>query len=625
MTASGSPLEPLDPERLRAQVRQALEAGDEPAALAAARELWAAAPGPASAGLMLAAMPRNAERLRVRVVRTFTVEPVLPLVRAEAAAYGVDLDIGVGPFNVWAQELLDPRSATYAAEPQVIVLASTTRELSRGLWDGFVGLRREDVDAEVDRVVAKLARVVAAARGNSNAHMLLHTLDAPAIPANGVLDAQRDGQLAAIARANAALRELCAEHENTWLVDYSRAMTGPALRDERRYRTTRTPWSNVGVVAVAKLWARHLVPLAGRVGKVLVLDLDNTLWGGVVGEDGVEGVALDDDHPGAAFRLVQQAALDLRNRGIVLALCSKNNFADAKAVFDTHPGMLLRLDDVASHRINWEDKASNLQAIAAELSVGLDSLVFVDDNPVERRWVRLRLPSVTVVELPADPYGFADAIRTCPVLERLSVTAEDERRPELYAAQRKRAELQAESGSVEDFLSSLEMVMRVESVNGRNLARAAQLTQRTNQFNVTTIRRNEAEISRLAEDPSVLAFMARLTDRFGDNGLIALVIAGVLGDELQIDTLLMSCRVIGRGVETALLAILGGLAQQRGLARVAGRFAATSKNAPSADLFDRHGFTCTHQGETERQYIASVHALPKLPPHLRIEGLEGLR
>ena len=618
-------MDALDPDRLREQARRALEQGDTSAALAAARELWAVAPGPASAGIVAKAMPLDAVRVKVRILRSCTVEPVVALLRAEAATYGVDLDLSLGPFNVWAQELLDPRSETYAAQPQIILLALTTRELSRPLWDGFAAMTRADIDAEIDRVTNDLARVVAAARANSSAQILLHTLDAPDVAAHGVLDAQREGQAVAFERIGAALRRLVASHENTWLVDYARAMAGHGMRDERRYRATRTPWSSAGMLAVAKLWARHLVPLSGRIGKVLVLDLDNTLWGGVIGEDGIDGIALGEEHPGAAFRMVQQAALDLGQRGILLALCSKNNFSDVSSVFDAHPGMLLRLEQIAAHRIDWNDKASNLRAIASELNVGVDSLLFVDDNPVERRWVRMQLPGVTVIELPADPYGYADAIRTCPLVERLAVTEEDQRRPELYAAQRRRAELEATSGSVEDFLASLQMVLQLERVDVRTIGRAAQLTQRTNQFNVTTIRRNEAELSRISADPSAVVVLARLTDRFGDNGIVGLVIARAIDQVLEIDTLLMSCRVIGRGVETALLAILGGIATRRGLGHIEGRYVPTAKNAPAADLFERHGFACTRASDEERHYSARVEAMPAIPAYLRTEGLEGLQ
>ena len=618
-------MDALDPEQLRAEVRQALDRGDQAGALGAARELWAAAPGPASASLVRATLPEAAPKLRVRVLRSCTVEPLVPLLRAEAAIYCVDLHVSLGPFNAWAQELLQPDSETYAADPEVIVLALTTRELSRPLWDGFAALDEGEIDAEVERVSAQLAQVVAAARSHCNAHLLLHTLDAPTHPANGVLDAQREGQRVALQRVAASLRALAREYENTWIADYGAAMADPGLRDERRYRSTRTPWSNAGALQVAKLWARHLLPLSGRLGKVLVLDLDNTLWGGVVGEDGVDGLALDDEHPGAAFRLTQQAALDMRRRGILLAVCSKNNLEDAKAVFEEHPGMLLSFEDLAAHRINWDDKASNLRAIAQELNVGVDSLVFVDDNRVERRWVRANLPEVTVIELPADPYGFAAAIRTCPLLDRVAVTAEDERRPQMYVAQRKRAELQAESASVEAFLTSLQMVLELETVNPRNLARAAQLTQRTNQLNVTTIRRSEAELASIVADPASCAFVGRLKDRFGDNGIIALVIAKTAGETLEVDTLLMSCRVIGRGVEAALLATLGRVAVHRGLARVFGRYVPTPRNRPAADLFARHGFACIGEGGDGKEFAASVDDVPAFPDYLSIAGAEDLR
>jgi FkbH-like protein len=318
--------------------------------------------------------------------------------------------------------------------------------------------------------------------------------------------------------------------------------------------------------------------------------LDNTLWGGVIGEDGMEGIKLGAEYPGADFQALQRAMLDLYHRGIILAVNSKNNEADAMAAIGAHPGMILRPRHFAALRINWQDKAQNLREIAAELNIGLDAIAFLDDNPVECSRVRQELPEVTVIELPKDSKDYAATLRNCAVFERLTFSAEDRERGRHYAEQRQRAELQTRATSIEDFYNSLRQEVEIEPVTPITLTRAAQLTQKTNQFNLTTRRYSEQRIAEMARSNEWRAYTAHVKDRFGDHGLVGVMIAKAGGDVWEIDTFLLSCRVIGRTVETALLAFLADEARAAGARQLQGWFLPTKKNAPAKSFYADHGF-----------------------------------
>jgi FkbH-like protein len=341
---------------------------------------------------------------------------------------------------------------------------------------------------------------------------------------------------------------------------------------------------------MAHEWMRFLVPLTGRIAKCLAVDLDNTLWGGVIGEEGMTGIKVGPEYPGAAFQAVQRALLDLSKKGILLALCSKNNLEDAMEALDKHPGMLVRSQHFAALRINWTDKAQNLREIAQELNIGIDSLAFLDDNPFEREQVRAALPEVTVINLPQDPLEYAATVRDCPVFERLTLSAEDQQRTAMYAEQRQRAGAEQSFQSKEDFFRFLEQEAELNPVSDLNLARIAQLTQKTNQFNLTTRRYTEAQIAEMAKQPGWNIFSIRVCDRFGDHGLVGVAIAHDQGEQCEIDTFLLSCRVIGRTVETALLAHMAKSAAERGCKRLQGWFLPTRKNAPARDFYSQHGF-----------------------------------
>jgi FkbH-like protein len=345
-----------------------------------------------------------------------------------------------------------------------------------------------------------------------------------------------------------------------------------------------------------ELVARLVAAARGRARKCLVLDLDNTLWGGVIGDDGLAGIVLGQGSGvGEAHLGLQAYAKRLRERGVILAVCSKNDPEIAEAAFRDHPEMLLRRADFAAFVANWDDKAKNLRAIAQALNIGLDALVFVDDNPVERARVRAALPEVAVPELPADPAHYVRTIAEAGYFEAVAFTADDRARAGQYAANLERASLAAEGG-IDEFLGALAMTVEFGPVNALNLARVTQLINKTNQFNTTTVRRTEAEVAALAADPRGLALQFRLLDRFGDNGIVSVMLLTPSGDALELVNWVMSCRVFGRQLEDEALNILADLARARGVTAIRAAFVPTPKNGVIADLFPRLGFRPDGEG-----------------------------
>jgi FkbH-like protein len=563
------------------------------------QELWRQEAGPAAAGFVLACFEKLRGRLRltpfrVAVARSFTVEPAIPLLRAAGYTAGMDLSVHLGDFNAYAQEILDAGSSLYRFQPDAVILAAQTSETAPDLWREHANLGASGCVAAVERVIRQFREWVSAFRGNSAAHLVLHGLENPLSASRGILDDQVEGgQTAAIQEVNRQLRCLARDFRGVYFLDYDAlvARYGRAnWRDERKWLTVRMPVAAHQLIHLAEAWMRFLHPLTGKLAKAVAVDLDNTLWGGVIGEDSMAGIRVGMEYPGAAYRAVQQALLDLYRRGILLAVCSKNNAEEALEALSRHPGMLLRPEHFAAMRINWNDKAQNLLELAAELNIGIDAMAFLDDNPVERQHVRRELPEVIVLEPPSDPMGYAQAVRDSPVFERLSLSEEDRQRGAYYAAERQRLELRQSAGTREDFYRSLRQEAEIAPVTPMTLARIAQLTQKTNQFNLTTRRYSEAQLAAMTPPDGWHVRSIRVSDCYSDNGLVGVAITRDQGEAREIDTFLLSCRVIGRTVETALLSRLVDEARAAGMRRIQGWFLPTKKNMPAAEFYRQHGF-----------------------------------
>jgi FkbH-like protein len=612
---SNSPSDPKatehNPSNLRAEVDSLIAQGAFDLASRRLAELWRRDPASGTASFVTSRLDELCNKLREKtrdklgdklgltkfklaILRSFTVEPIVPLLRAEAFAYGIDLEVHVGDFNTYVQDMLDSQSSLYRFAPNAVVLAVRADQAAPELWRDFADLAPEAAQQAAERVVRSYEQWIATFRKHSQAALIVHSLERPSSPSLGILDDQSEaGQSGLIRQINRELRRITAGFHGVYVLDYDALVArhgSEHWHDERKWLTARLPIAASHLLHMARDWTRFIVPLSGRTAKVLVFDLDNTLWGGVIGEDGMTGIKVGPEYPGAAYQALHRALLDLSRKGILLAVCSKNNLDDAMEALEKHPGMLVRPKHFAAIRINWTDKAQNLREIAEELNVGIDALAFLDDNPFEREQVRAALPEVTVIDLGKNPLEYASAVRNCAAFERLTLSSEDRQRTEMYAAQKQRAGAEQNFQSKEDFFRFLEQEAELEPVSDLTLARISQLTQKTSQFNLTTRRYTEPQIADMAKKPDWQIFSIRVRDRFGDHGLVGVAIAHDEGEQCEVDTFLLSCRVIGRTVETALLAHLAESAVQRGCKRLVGWFLPTKKNAPARDFYLQHGF-----------------------------------
>jgi FkbH-like protein len=590
----------------RTEIEGSMEGGEWRRAARLAQSLWEREGGSATANFVAGCFERMRPHLdltphRCAILRSFTVEPLVPLLQAAAFAAGMDLTVHVGEFNTYAQELVDTGSGLYGFVPQTVILAVQTRDLAPELWGDFAGLDPAKCDSVVDRVTGQFAGWIGALRNHSQANLVIHSLEAPVSPALGVLDSQSErGQTAAIQAINQKLCRLAQDNRGVYILDYDGLVARYGREqwaDKRKWLSVRLPLAAPSLMRLVREWMRFLHPLTGKVAKAVAVDLDNTLWGGVIGEDGMAGIQVGSEYPGAAYRELQRALLDLSQRGILLAVCSKNNTEEALAALGNHPGMLLRPRHFAAMRINWQDKARSLREIAAELNIGLDAVAFLDDNPVEREQVRRDAPEVLVLELPAEPMRYAQAVRDAPVFERLTLSQEDRQRNEYYAAGRQRAAMEQTVSSPEEFYRSLDQEAEIQPATALTVARVAQLTQKTNQFNLTTKRYTEQQIAEMMTCSGWRVLSLRVRDRYADNGLVGVTILREAGEVCEIDTFLLSCRVIGRTVETALLAHIADQARAGGAALLEGWFLPTKKNAPAKDFYARHGFELAGERE----------------------------
>jgi FkbH-like protein len=453
----------------------------------------------------------------------------------------------------------------------------------------------EAASVSVQGVIGYLQALRNGIKAHSNAVCIFQTIAPPVEALFGSLDRALPG----------TMRNLI-DTINRELVNYVLG-SGNLLLDVAGLAETvgLSDWHNAQLWNIAKLSfsdefiplyadhvARIIAALRGKSRKVLILDLDNTVWGGVIADDGLEGIEIaQGDATGEAHLAVQRLALALRQRGIILAVSSKNTDEVARAPFEKHPEMLLKLDHIAVFQANWKDKASNIQAIAQELSLGLDAMVFLDDSPVERGLVRKLLPQVAVPELPEEPAYYARTLAAAGYFEAVAFAAEDLGRAGFYQDNAKRANLQKQVGGVEAYLASLDMTITFQPFDASGRARIVQLINKSNQYNLTTRRYSDPEVTALENDPAIFTLQVRLADLFGDNGMISVVICRPTEAAVwEIDTWLMSCRVLGRRVEHVVLRELLEHARAAGIQKLHGVYRPTERNKLVVDHYAKLGF-----------------------------------
>lgn len=533
-------------------------------------------------------------RLRLAILASFTIDFLRPYLVVEAARRGIALDLFIGPFGQFEQQALDPDSGLLRFKPDIVFMAMAVEDAAPRLCDGFLALNGEAVAEEVAIVEMRLRSLVEVIRSRSGARILVANVSRRGEAAGGFADTLlAPGQEETLAELNRRLAGVCRATSEAYIFDLAALMRDVGRRnwtDNRLQYFARAPLSTAALRAMAVRLARYLSALTAPPRKCLVLDLDNTLWGGVLGEDGLDGIKLGEDWPGNAFKAFQRACLTFRDRGILLAVASKNDEALALEALNQHADGLIRAEHLSCHRINWNDKATNLRDIAAELNIGLDSLVFFDDNPVERDWVRQSCPEVLVIDVPADPLGYIAALEESGAFDRMVLTTDDRRRAAMYTAEAQRKVLVKGTASMEDFLRQLDMKVRLGPFQGDALPRVAQLIAKTNQFNLTGRRRSAACLEDALKAGAV-GLWIRVTDRFGDNGLVGVALAvPEAGEDWRLDLFLLSCRVIGRKIEDTLLTVMAECVRARGGKRIIGEYVPTARNGMAEHFLADAGF-----------------------------------
>lgn len=535
-------------------------------------------------------------KLRVHLVGQCTTAWLMNVLAAVTAGRGQPAVITEGGFDQVVQDLL---ALPEGSADVVVLLPWSARVLA-------------DERSPADRIADELgtwqqAWAIAKARGLKIVQV---GYDVAGTGALGLALGASQGPRRLVRALNDALRDALPAGALFLDLDEVAALHGrAAFYDARRWAWTRQPFSEAGVAALAQATQAAVRALTTGPKKVLVLDCDNTLWGGVVGETGPLGVELGENADGMAFRTFQAWCKAASQRGVVLAVATKNEVDDARGPFVSNTNMILRYEDLAAFEANWGPKPESLKRIAAQLSLGLDSFVFVDDNPAERELMRQALPEVEVPELPADPAGYVAALEAGLYFEAVALTAEDAARSQQYQAERGRREAEASFTNLDDYLTSLRMTGELRTVDEADLPRVVQLLAKTNQFNLTTRRHGSSYVEGLIARPEATAITLRMADRFGDHGLVALALAEPDGDALRIDTLLMSCRVIARTAEEYLFNAVLAHAQKHGFKRLIGDYLPTKKNAQVADLYPRFGFAAAGDvpGEAEgRRFVLDL-------------------
>ncbi|KAB8331116.1 HAD-IIIC family phosphatase [Scytonema tolypothrichoides VB-61278] len=538
-------------------------------------------------------MPKGDKK--IVIAATFTAQPLGSTLELWCKAFGIPFSVEFAEFNQLEQTLLSPDSL-FMKNPNGLNIVLTRPEdfISDGDQDGMI-----------------------------RANQLLDAISSYAVNKKGLIVSNLPpavspffhGKHQQVEKLRFWWQEQLEKIQGIHILDFARVVEEVGrqnAQDASFEAIARAPYSQIVYQGLGIAMTRLARGIFLPAKKVLALDCDGILWGGVVGEDGIDGIALSNDHPGRSFRLFQEMLLDLKKRGILLVLASKNEEADVWNVFESHPEMVLRRSDIAAYRINWKEKSTNLRELAEELNVGLDSFIFIDDSPVECLEVQTNSPEVTVVTMPKEPAHYVETLSKLWCFDSSSITTEDKIRTEFIAQEQQRRELQQGVTSLESYLESLQLVVEIRSAEERDLPRVAQLTQKTNQFNLSLIRRSLSEIQDIQKSCSILVL--NLKDRFGDYGLVGVAIFKQENESLFIDTLLMSCRALGRKVEESFLCSLFDFAKQKNLKTIIAPYCSGSRNEQVKTFLLKMGFSSKQSDILE----AEVGIAPQKPEHIKM-------
>ena len=558
------------------------------------------------------------KKLKVAILSSFTLNGLSEILHVKSSELGIRYQSYLGGYNQYNQELLDSQSEYYKFSPDVTFLILDIRNFLGENFHFPYNISDNERKLLVNEKINQIENIIKCFEKNLNSKLIITNFNIPSYSPNGITETKSDfGFHEMIEELNRSLRNISKTHSSVYIYDFNHFVSKYGEKNIFDYRQF-----HVGDIQIALNFIpsfaydlmSYIKPITGTNKKCIVLDLDNTLWGGIVGEDGFDGIELGHSSNGKAFVDFQKELLSLWNHGIILAINSKNNFDDAMKVINEHPNMILRKKNFANIQINWNDKAQNLKQIAEELNIGLNSIAFFDDDKINRERIRQEFPEVLTIEAPDDPSQFSLILKNLNDFNVLQRTDEDIKRGQMYAQQKERKELEKSISNLDDFLEQLDIKVKMKNSSEFLIPRISQLTLKTNQFNLTTRRYQEEEIRNFTNDHKFIVGCAQVLDKFGDNGITGVYIINKQDKIWSIDTFLLSCRIMGRGVENGILSQILIDAKHNGVKEIRANFIPTQKNKPAENFLPDFGFK--KEGDN---WIYKLNNEIKVPKHLKVE------
>ena len=562
--------------------------------------------------------PNFDKKLKVAILSSSTINGLDETLRVKCSELEIDYNSYIADYNQYNQELINSKSKLYDFSPDITFLIIDLRNFLGQYFYSAHHMSPDERKSLVKEKILELENLIKNYNDNSNSKLIISNFNVPSYSPNGILENKSEfGFYEMIEEINNFLRNISKTNNSFYVFDFNQFVSKYGeqnIFDHRQFHLGDIQISLNFIPLLANDLMSFIKPITSCNRKCIVLDLDNTLWGGVVGEDGFDGIELGHTPNGKAFLEFQKELLSLWNQGIILAINSKNNVDDAMKVISKHPDMILREKNFASIQINWDDKANNMKKIANEINIGLDSMVFFDDDKLNQERIRQEFPEILTVELSNEPSQYVFQLQNLNDFNVLHITSEDKKRGEMYFQQKERKNLEKTISNLDDFLKELNIHVKIKQSNEFLIPRISQLTMKTNQFNLTTRRYQEEEIRSMSNDQKFSVGCAQVLDKFGDNGITGVYIIKKSDKFWLIDTFLLSCRILGRGVENAILSQILIDAKKNGIEEIRAEFIPSQKNKPSENFLSDYGF--------EKQDTFWVYKLNndiKSPNHLKVE------
>lgn len=544
---------------------------------------------------------------KVAILSNFTLEGISECLTAKAFLNDIFIKTYKGQYAQWREEILG--KDLYDFEPDIIYVILDIFGIDHDLLYSYHNLADKKSKKIIDEHLAEIYQLIDILKKKTSAKIVISNFPRPWYKVLGIIDSSFRGGLGRlITQANLELEDCYFDDKQVFVFDFDGWLGQIGKKDNwysKYFFLADMRLSPEAIPVLAEELISYLIPLTAKTKKCLVLDLDNTLWGGIAGEDGIEGLKLSPTGVGQSFYLFQKLILSLYKKGIILAINSKNNPEDATQVFKEHPYMVLKEEHFAAAKINWQDKVLNLRELAEEINIGLDSMVFIDDEPANREMVRGALPEVAVIDLPNDPSQYYKTLSNYKGFSSFEYTPEDQGRGRMYLSEKKRREFKNKITDLDSFLRKLELKITIRPISSFSVPRVAQLTQKTNQFNLTTRRYQEEDIKNLQKRGAKI-WTLEASDRFGDYGMTGVIIVKDNQANWEIDTLLLSCRILGKKIEEQFLGYILDQLKKTKPKAVIGKYIPTTKNVQTKDFYGQMGFQKTDSSETEEVWALNL-------------------